>query len=109
MEIEFSLYDNSDGRHCLTLMVGNEETETFFEDLELQGGGYSLEGIVSALLKDSTIAGDANLEIGAEADNMWIYCQEKNTLRGIQKTVTESFLDRNKIEKIIRDSDGDIE
>ncbi len=87
MGVETQIFKDEDDRYCLSVMECSAVTESIFEDLELQGGGYTWEGIVRALIQMRLSSPPGGLEIGAEADNMYIYSRELSDLERVQELV----------------------
>lgn len=98
------------GRYCLTIMEPESNAvKALFEDLGLQGGGYTWEGIVSALLRERLPDRAGDISIGAEADNMYVHSADRALLETIAELVAEVASDPQKIEKLVETDDDDIE
>ena len=78
METNIDIFQDDQGQFCLTVMDAYERTYALFEELELQGGGYTWEGIVTALVEMNMPEALPSLQIGAEADNMHVYCRDRS-------------------------------
>jgi hypothetical protein len=91
-KIQISQYP--DGRYCLDLIDADERTQALFDERELQGGGYTWEGIVRSLIEMRMSDVLPQLSIGAEADNMYIYCSSRETLEGVATLIRAAIDDQ---------------
>jgi len=80
MITKISISQYPDGRYCLDLIDADEQTQALFESRELQGGGYTWEGIVRSLIEMRMPEALPQFSIGAEADNMHVYCPSRELL-----------------------------
>jgi hypothetical protein len=51
VETDINIFQADGGEFCLTVMDADDQTYALFEELALQGGGYTWEGIVTALVQ----------------------------------------------------------
>jgi hypothetical protein len=75
-----------DGRYGLTVMEpGGPDAKYWqiFEDNELQGGGYTWEGLIDALVRLRIPDAMSRIEIGAEADNAYVDSADRKVLERI--------------------------
>src|SRR4051812_17294770 len=79
----FSIQDNGDDRAA-----------ALFEDRGLQGGGYTWEGVLISLLQLKMPDALPHLNIGAEADNMYAYSNDRALLEGVAELVQSAMADR---------------
>ena len=80
---KLSISKYPDGRYCLDLMDSDERTRVIFENRGLQGGGYTWEGIVRSLIEMRMPEALPRLSLGAEADNMHVYCSSPELLEQV--------------------------
>ena len=80
MSANIQIFDSEDGRFCLTAMIEEELPDAVFAEMELQGGGYTWEAVFRALLRMRLPQAVEALDIGAEADNMYAYSEDRETL-----------------------------
>ena len=69
------------------MMDASESTYAQFDARGLQGGGYTWEGIVRALVESHLPGALPPLEIGAEADNMYAYSSSRELLEQVADLV----------------------
>lgn len=104
-----SIFENYDGRFCLTVMDESPSTSNVFDQQGLQGGGYTWEGIVRALV-DMRMPGTLpTLDIGAEADNMYVYCKSRQVLEDIAALVQLAIADQTLLLAAIDHAGSDLE
>ena len=89
-------------------MDADEATYKLFDEWELQGG-YTWEGIVTALIEMHRPAVLPQLEIGAEADNMYIYCADRKILEEIAVLIRAAIADQNLLIKAMKHAGEDLE
>jgi hypothetical protein len=106
---EIGIFENHDGRFCLTITDTDDRTYALFEERELQGGGYTWEGIVEALVRMRMPDELPRLSIGAEADNMHIYCDERAPLERVAALVREAVTDHALLIAAIEAAGPDLE
>ena len=106
MPLEANIYDDEDGRLCLTIMPDEDEAAKF-EEIGLQGGGYTLEGLYEAIIRQKEPVLLSSLEIGAEADNMYVYSRKKEDLEKSLALLSSLISNRSLLEEIV--AQGDIE
>jgi hypothetical protein len=80
MEAYINIFQDDEVGYCLTVTDTDDRTYALFEEMELQGGGYTWEGIVTALAEMRMPEAVLKLRIGAEADNMYVYCPDRAVL-----------------------------
>jgi hypothetical protein len=104
------ILDPHEGRFCLTIMEPESEAVyELFQELGLQGGGYTWEGIVNVLVqRDMTDTAD-ELDIGAEADNMYVYARDRSLLESVAALVSKVARDVKAVRTIVTDEDNEIE
>jgi hypothetical protein len=108
METNIGIFDD-DGRFCLTIMDADESTYALFDERELQGGGYTWEGIVRSLVDMHMPDALPKLDIGAEADNMYIYTKDKQLLEDVAKLVRSAIADQDLLIAAIDHAGEDLE
>lgn len=109
METGINIFQDDDKRYCLTIMDADDRTMELFESRELQGGGYTWEGIVNALLEMKMPDAIPLLEIGAEADNMYAYCADRGVLEQLAHLVRSACADHKLLESAIKHAGDDLE
>jgi hypothetical protein len=97
MATAIQILDDGEGRggFLLTLMDADERTAALFEDRGLQGGGYTWEGIVTALVRMRAPESLNKLKFGAEADNMYIYCPDRLLLEEVAGLVRKAIAEHD--------------
>lgn len=80
VEVSVSLYPC--GRWCLDVIGASEATYAVFDARRLQGGGYTWEGILRALVKMHLPHALSQLDFGAEADNEVIRSAQQAEMLG---------------------------
>lgn len=73
-----------EGRWCLVVSNSDNATYALFDELELQGGGYTWEGIAHALVDWKAPELTSSLEINAEGDEMYVYADERAPLERLE-------------------------
>jgi hypothetical protein len=102
--------NEGNGKLCLTIMEPeSDEVREFFEELGLQGGGYTWQGIVSALVDGKLPDLADELEVDAEADNMWVYALERGHLERVAALVRSVASSPAMIRRIVEDEENEIE
>jgi hypothetical protein len=109
METNINVFQNDDGKFCLTVMDADDRTYALFEKLELQGGGYTWEGIVTALAEMRMPEALPSLRIGAEADNMYVYCPDRGVLERLAQLVRDACADHKLLKAAIKHAGEDLE
>jgi hypothetical protein len=87
MSTPVDIFEDDDGRFCLTIQDTDPRTATLFEKRGLQGGGYTWEGVLTSLLQQNLPEALLSLDIGAEADNMHAYCDDRALLEKVAELV----------------------
>jgi len=106
-KIQISQYP--DGRYCLDLIDADERTQALFKSRELQGGGYTWEGIVRSLIEMRMPDALPQLSIGAEADNMHIYCSNRELLEDVAALIRTAIDDQQLMISAIEHGGEEIE
>jgi hypothetical protein len=106
-KIQISQYP--DGRFCLDLMDADEQTQALFESRRLQGGGYTWEGIVRSLIEMRMPEALPQLSIGAEADNMHIFCSRRELLEDVAVLIRTAIDDQQLMVSAIEHGGAEIE
>jgi hypothetical protein len=109
METGIDIFDNEDGRFCLTIMDADERTYALFDERRLQGGGYTWAGIVHSLVETRMPNALPELAIGAEADNMYIHCRDRQLLERVAALVREAIADQRLLIASIDHAGADLE
>lgn len=111
METAIQISDDGRGQggFLLTLIDADDRTVALFEDRGLQGGGYTWEGIVTALVEMRMPESLPKLEIGAEADNMYIYCADRKLLEQVAGLVRTAIADHDLLVAAIEHAGEDLE
>ena len=86
VQVSLSFYESS-GRWCMDVIDASESTYAQFDARGLQGGGYTWEGIVRALVESHLPGALPHLDIGAEADNMHAYATSRELLEQVAELV----------------------
>ena len=101
METELNIFEAEEGKFCLTITETDDATYDLFEEMELQGGGYTWEGIVNSLINIKMPNLLQKLEMGAEADNMYVYCNEREQLVLLKELALSATKDHSLLIKAI--------
>lgn len=101
MPTEINILQGGDGRFCLTITDADDQTAELFEELELQGGGYTWEGIVAALVQMHMPQSRPQIKLGAEADNMYAYCHDRVVLQQVADLVRAACIDHKLLKAAI--------
>lgn len=110
MDAELQILDPvDDGRYCLTLMGADEPTYQLFDEYELQGGGYTWEGILRSLVGLRMPEAASQLNVGAEADNAYVYCRDRALLERLERTVRAAIADHSLLRQAIESADETLE
>ncbi|MDP7019954.1 MAG: Imm51 family immunity protein [Pirellulaceae bacterium] len=100
-----------DGRFGLTIQEPGSPEEAYwdlFEEQELQGGGYTWEGIVHALVEMRLGDVKTAIEVGAEADNAYVNSADRNVLERIAQLLEAAIAYTDLLLEAIENAD-DIE
>ena len=90
-------------------MDGSEQSFQIFDELELQGGGYTWEGIIRSLI-NSKMPGDAeSLDVGAEADNAYVYSTSEPALAALRELIINVDQDSVALREAISNADENLE
>lgn len=102
--------DHKPGRFFLAIQDdGDERATTVFEERGLQGGGYTWEGILTSLLQLKMPEALTELEIGAEADNMYAYSTDRSLLDKVADLVRAAINNRDLLIAAIDNAGDDLE
>ena len=73
----------------------DDRTEALFDERRLQGGGYTWQGIVTALIQlhAPELLGQLRV-LDAEADNMYAYCSDRAVLERVASLVRSAIADQ---------------
>ena len=97
-----------DGRYGLTIMEPGAPDAQYwqvFEDNELQGGGYTWEGLIESLVRLRMPDAMPSIEIGAEADNAYVNSADRNILERIAALIEEAINDDVLLMEAIENAD----
>jgi hypothetical protein len=109
MSPNIQIFENEDGRFCLTAMIEEDMPDAVFADMKLQGGGYTWEAIFTALLRMRLPQAVAALDIGAEADNMYAYSEDGEILEQAAALLRAAATDRSLLLEAIKHARDEIE
>jgi hypothetical protein len=109
MKTDINIFQTDDGEFCMTVIDADERTYELFEELELQGGGYTWEGIVTALIEMRMPEALPTLRIGAEADNMYAYSRDRDVLERIAELIRTACADHTLLKAAIDHAGDDLE
>ena len=99
-----TIFDNTDGRFCLTIVDTDlpDWAEDVFDDRDLHGGGYSWRGILSVLIAEQFAADAARFTgLGAEADNACVYCDDRGLLERLAELFRETTHNRRRLTALL--------
>ncbi len=107
------IFQNDDGRYCLMILDSDLDEEAFdlFEERELQGGGYTFQGIVEWLI-ENRLPKDAAArlqDLGAEADNMYLYSEDRALLDQVADLFRATVTDLQQLADVLDQAGEDIE
>ena len=97
-----------DGRFGLTIMEPGAPDAKYwqvFEYNELQGGGYTWEGLIDSLVNLRIPDARSSIEIGAEADNAYVNSADRQILEQIAELIEEAINDDELLTKAIEHAD----
>lgn len=103
------IYQGPDGKFCLSLTDWDDRTAALFAELELQGGGYTWEGIVHALVEVHMSGALSKLEIGAEGDNMYATSDAESVLKDVEKLILDAMANHDLLKQAIAHAGDDLE
>jgi hypothetical protein len=90
-------------------MEASSQTEEIFEELGLQGGGYTWEGEIRGIVSMKLPESSSSFDIGAEADNAYVYSENESALKSLQELVTTIDGDTTLLKAAIEQAGDDIE
>src|SRR5262245_10218551 len=93
MDPYLNIFQDEDVGFSLTVTDTDDRTYALFEQLGLQGGGYTWEAIVTALAEMKMPEAFASLRIGAEADNMYVDCPDREVLERLAQLIRDACAD----------------
>ena len=108
MSVVTNLFDDGDGKHCLMVMEGSDQTFAVFEQLGLQGGGYTWEGIIRSLI-DHQMTDMSEFDLGAEADNAYVYSTSEVALKELRGLIVGIDQDAALLRNAISQADENLE
>lgn len=97
-----------DGRFGLTVMEPGAADASYwevFEDHELQGGGYTWQGLIESLVKMRMPDSIASLEIAAEADNAYVNSSDRGMLEQLAALIEAAIEDDELLLQAIESAD----
>jgi Immunity protein 51 len=95
---ELNIFRDPAGDYCLTIMDADDRTQDLFDERGLQGGGYTWQSIVEALIRMNAPELLSRLRIfDAEADNMYAYCDDREVLERIAAIVRSAIADHDQL------------
>jgi hypothetical protein len=106
---EAGIFEAGDGRFFLAIQDTDPKSAALFEEKGLQGGGYTWEGLLTALLQLKMPDVLPQLEIGAEADNMYAYCDDRAILEKVAELVRTATTDHELLMAAIESAGDDLE
>ena len=109
VETNINIFQDGERGFCLTVMDADDQTHALFENMELQGGGYTWEGIVTALVEINMPQALPSVRIGAEADNMYAYCQDRSILERLAKLIRNACADHKLLSAAIEHAGENLE
>lgn len=109
MSVETNIVQNPDGRFCLTVMESSDESMEVFEELGLEGGGYTWEGIANVLIKTRLADKSKDFDIGAEADNMYVYSNNRASLEALEDLIVAIDSDEQRLREVLATAGDSIE
>lgn len=109
MEACINIFQDEDFGFCLTVTDTDDRTYALFEELELQGGGYTWEGIVTALAEMRMPEVLPLLRIGAEADNMYADCPDRGVLERLAQLIRDACADHELLKAAIKHAGENLE
>ena len=83
-QLEIRIDPPFEGKWCLVLCNSDDATYALFDELELQGGGYTWAGIAHALVDWKAPELNSSLDINAEGDEMYVYASEGAPLERLE-------------------------
>ncbi|MFT5684515.1 MAG: hypothetical protein ACI8RZ_005456 [Myxococcota bacterium] len=107
--MKIDVFNDDINRFCLTVMDPTDASYALFEELGLQGGGYTWEGIAEVLIGREMPKLRERLDIGAEADNMYVYCEDRRALEALGKSLDRVAHDMHELRSILENESNDIE
>lgn len=109
METNINIFQDDDGKFCLTVMDADDRTCALFEKMELQGGGYTWEGIATALAEMRMPEALPSIRFGAEADNMYAYCSDRGVLERLARLIRDACADHKLLTAAIEHAGENLE
>lgn len=96
-------------RYLLVVAAIDDDTGALFDQMGLQGGGYTWEGLAHALiaLKAPDLA--AQVEINAEGDEMYTYAATREPLERLEALLLAACSDHSLLRAAINEAGDDLE
>jgi hypothetical protein len=98
-----------DGRHCLTVTDVGDQAASFFADRELQGGGHTWQGVLTALVEMNMPDALPELDIGAEADNLYVHAEDEGLLHRLAELWRATLSDPMRLARVAEHAGDDLE
>jgi hypothetical protein len=110
-ETDVDIFENPEtNEFCLTVTDSDDDTYALFEELELQGGGYTWLGLVESLIELRAPDLRNQLRVlDAEADNMYAYATRREPLDTLAGLIRSAVADRNLMMAAIEHAGDDLE
>jgi hypothetical protein len=106
------IFKGRDDQYCLTIIDTDIDAKSYelFDERELHGGGYTWRGVVWSLI-ETHLPGEIDRlqDIGAEADNMYLYCAERGPLERVAQRFRAALADHRLLNAAIDHAGGEIE
>ena len=106
------IFDSGNGKHCLTIIDTDIDDRTYelFEEHSLHGGGYTWRGVLWSLIEMyMPTEADSLTDIGAEADNAYVYSADCKKLERLSELFRSALEDHEIIKAAIAQGGGEIE
>jgi hypothetical protein len=98
-----------EGRFGLTIMEPGGTDAAYwdiFEEHDLDGGGYTWQGLVASLVQLQLPEASSKIKIGAEADNAYVDSMDKEVLESIAALIESCISDPQLLGQAIENADG---
>jgi len=104
-----SIIEDPTGKFFFSVMDEDATVTAVFEEFDLQGGGYTWEGIIEAMVDLHMPEARPELEIGAEADNAYVYSRRRELLETLAVLIGRACEDRALLLAAIEHAGEDLE